>query len=921
MRPIKLKMSGFGPYAGTVELDFDQLGTNGLYLITGDTGAGKTTIFDAITYALYGEASGSNRDSSMMRSKYASIDTPTEVELTFVNGNNTYYIKRNPEYERRKDRGEGTTVEKKDATLTLPNDNIITGDKNVTAKVKEIIGVDRKQFSQIVMIAQGDFLKVLLAETKERQAIFRELFKTEKYERLEEELKKNSINLKHQLDEINRSIKQYISGIQCDRDNTLILEVEKAKNNQLLTTESLELIETLISQDTELYAALIDEHKRIESELNAINLKIKDVTEYNVALSHHKEAVERKEQILLCLKEKDNVLKQSKECSPVIEQNKKQITEIKMQFPEYEHLQVTEDEISFLNRQIENDKKMIGEQKVLFENLKEEIVKLKDEQGKIENAGEKLAKVKGDYKAVEDEKKIAQKLLEEMQRLIALGKQLENAQGIYMNAQKEAQNAQKVYDDMNRAFLNAQAGILAEALEEGMSCPVCGSTSHPLKAVKSTEAPTEEELKEYKKIVDVKYDNAQEKSKTAGALKATKDEVMAHISKQLNEVIDEQSLENRIERMDAEIEAYTDKLSRMDEEIKKLELDQARKLQLAELIPNKENRIKATEQSCNECTANIQKNESLVEEKRKQQISIRGKLKYPTKSEAQVCVQALETEVKKLEENIQKANDDFNKTKSDLDTLEGQIKQLEKQIANKPNEDLCVLQSKAEEYKSAKTMKEEAKEAVNARVLANKRIVEAVNNQKDELIAIETKYIWVDSLSKTANGDITGKDKTRLETYIQMAYFDRIIHKANIRFMVMSGGQYELKRVSGVSNISKDHSLDLEVIDHYNGSTRSVKTLSGGESFKASLSLALGLSDEIQSNAGGIILETMFVDEGFGSLDEESLQQAMRALNSLAESNRLVGIISHVNELKDRIDKQIIVTKNNVGGSEARIVV
>ena len=396
---------------------------------------------------------------------------------------------------------------------------------------------------------------------------------------------------------------------------------------------------------------------------------------------------------------------------------------------------------------------------------------------------------------------------------------------------------------------------------------------------------------------------------------------MAHISKQLNEVIDEQSLENRIQRTEGEIDAYTGKLSRMDAEIKELEQKQARKLQLAELIPDKENQLKETEQRSNECTANIQKNESLVEEKRKQQISIREKLKYPTKNEAQVSVQALETEVKKLEDNIQKANDDFNKTKSDLDTLEGQIKQLERQTANKPSEDLDALQSKAEEYKNAKVAKEAAKEAVNARVLANKRIMDAVNNQKDELIAIETKYIWVDSLSKTANGDITGKDKTRLETYIQMAYFDRIIHKANIRFMVMSGGQYELKRVSGVSNISRDHSLDLEVIDHYNGSTRSVKTLSGGESFKASLSLALGLSDEIQSNAGGIMLETMFVDEGFGSLDEESLQQAMRALNSLAESNRLVGIISHVNELKDRIDKQIIVTKNNVGGSEARIVV
>lgn len=337
MRPVKLKISGFGPYAGTVELDFDKLGTGGLYLITGDTGAGKTTIFDAITFALYGAASGDNREASMMRSKYAPISVPTEVELTFVNGDKQYYIKRNPEYEREKTRGEGTTIQKQYAELELPDGKVVTGYPQVTKKVKEIIGVDRVQFSQIVMIAQGDFLKVLLADTKQRQTIFRELFKTENYQKLEEVLKKEAIHLKKQQDEIKRSINQYINGIQCDENNLLILEVEKAKQpNGMLTSDVLELVKKLVEQDEQGYAKLDDEQKYIESELEKVNLNIKTVEDYKKAVVIYQQALDRKENLTKELAEKGQRVEQEK--ANVLNRDKKaeEAATIKSQFSQYD---------------------------------------------------------------------------------------------------------------------------------------------------------------------------------------------------------------------------------------------------------------------------------------------------------------------------------------------------------------------------------------------------------------------------------------------------------------------------------------------------------------------------------------------------------------------------------------------------------
>ena len=296
-------------------------------------------------------------------------------------------------------------------------------------------------------------------------------------------------------------------------------------------------------------------------------------------------------------------------------------------------------------------------------------------------------------------------------------------------------------------------------------------------------------------------------------------------------------------------------------------------------------------------------------------------MKFKSKKEAEETVKHLKNGIQLHKNALEKVETEYADLEKELAGLKGKIDQLKKQLESKEDIDTEKLLEEKNALTEKKTELTEKSETISTRIYTNNRAKENISKKATELTTIEEKWTWVKALSNTANGNISGKEKIMLETYIQATFFDRIIDRANTRLMVMSGGQYELIRRQEASNYRSQSGLELDVKDHYNGSIRNVKTLSGGESFKASLSLALGLSDEIQSNAGGIKLDTMFVDEGFGSLDEESLQQAIKALADLSEGNRLVGIISHVAELKERIDKQVIVTKEKTGGSKVTIVI
>ncbi len=922
MRPLKLRMTAFESYLNTTEIDFQQFGKNGIYIIAGKTGSGKTTIFDAITYALYGEPSGDSREVSMLRTKNATPDMKTEVVLEFANGKDVYRVERSPKYKRFKDKGVGTTDEERKANLYLPDGSVVSGYDNVTKRIQSILGVDRKQFSQIVMIAQGDFKKVLFASTAERQAIFREVFKTINYVKLEDAIKKDAINLKKQLDKIKDSITQFIGDIECHEDDVLISQVDKAKAGSLLAEDTLELIEQLIGQDEEAITNLKSKEKSLEEQDKIINITLTKLNDYNKAKTNYETCLKNKEQYQdnLIKAEEDLKLKQAK--NSVSDEKKSQIAEIKLKLPDYEKLQTIVNDISGIKKQISEDKVTFDMQKDLLEKTGEKLANFKIELQQIEDVGEKLEKGQNDYKGLVDKKASAEEILSQLSRISDLVCQLKEAQDSYEAAKAEAKEATKLHELKRDAFLAAQAGIMAEKLEEGMPCPVCGSTHHEKKAEKSTDAPTEEELKSLEKDANMKKSVEEEKSKLSGQISVIIKEIKDNVSKQLSQGIDENNLQPEIDGIKTNIKNYSESITELEGTIKGLKETLKRKQQLVELIPTTEKSLRDIEQKCNVLQADIQSREVMLKEKEGQRQIIQDNLRYQTMDEAKNQLVTLEREVSKIQKDIETAIDIRDKAKSNIDTLDGQIRQLEEQLKEKPVVDDVELKKQQKECEVERLNIRKTMDEIQNRIHSNVKARDGITRKGDELAQVESKFIWLDSLSKTANGEITGKDKTKFETFIQMTYFDRILRRANYHLYKISGGQYELKRTAEASKNNGDHGLDLEVVDHHHdGTTRDVKSFSNGETFMASLSLALGLSDEVQSSAGGIMLETMFIDEGFGALDEEVLEKAMDAFKSLAEGNRLVGIISHVNELKQEIPNQIRITKNKLHGSSVEIVV
>jgi exonuclease SbcC len=456
---------------------------------------------------------------------------------------------------------------------------------------------------------------------------------------------------------------------------------------------------------------------------------------------------------------------------------------------------------------------------------------------------------------------------------------------------------------------------------DGEKCPVCGSVNHPSPAVLTERAPTEAELNKAKDLYEKAQQYVSRLSADAGTLKGTANAKLEEIKKQSNELIgtfESKTIKSEIENA---LKELRDNLLELNKKLAKENENISRKTNLEKFIPEKEKESKDIADKINNLGITVSAIETEIKNIREQSGRLSEILEFDSKDKAVTAINALETRKIIMQKALENAQKSYSDCKSTVDELIGKITALLNQLKNTELIDTSVIKQEKISVESKKSKVALAITEVTGRIKSNSSVLGNIIKQSGNLTEVEAKWTWVKSLSNTANGNISGKEKIKLETYIQMTFFDRIIAKANTRFMVMSGGQYELKRRIEAENKQIQSGLELDVIDHYNGTERSVKTLSGGESFKASLSLALGLSDEIQSSAGGIQLDTMFVDEGFGSLDEESLQQAIRALAGLTEGNRLVGIISHVAELKEKIDKQIIVTKDKSGGSFVRVIV
>lgn len=921
MRPIKLVMSAFGPYAGRTEVDFEKLGTNGLYLITGDTGAGKTTIFDAIAYALYGEASGDLRDPSMLRSKYAELETPTEVELVFAYDGKEYTVKRNPEYERKAKKGDGVTVQKAEAELTYPDGRVITKIKDVNTAIVEIMGVDRNQFSQIAMIAQGDFRKLLVADTKERQEIFRKIFKTDYYRILQDKIKSEYSAVRNEYEAAQSSVKQYISDIQCDENDVLNIEATKARNGEMIVEDVVDLISKILENDKKSESVTAEKISKIEKAIEEATAVLAKAEELKKAETELAISEKTHQQMLNDFEEIKKTLEAEKAKKPEQENISKQIAVIEAELPKYDELDAKKSESKKLKNQLQTCNKTLESYVKAQKEIVAEIEKMKSEQKSLENAGANREKLLREKEQAENRKAALENLVKKLSAFDSLTERYEQAKKAYLAATDKAESAKNLYEMNYRAFLNEQAGILAEDLTEGVPCPVCGSTNHPCLAEKSVTAPTEADVNESKSTYDKARKYAEELSRTAGEIKGQVDSQTEELQKLISDLLN--SCESGAAQSTAKniIAEITVNLKAISEKISVEEKNAKRKSELDEMIPKAEERIRKAEEVIAECRQNISALTASCTEIEKQCKSLAETLKFEGKADAVSKKKALENTLSAMQTALEKAEKKYSEAEKEIVGLDAKIKQLKKQLSESEAIDV----EAAEEEKSAlaeeKISLTAVQRKIGIRIDSNTKCLDNINRKSDELSEIEKRKISLNALNNTANGNISGKEKIMLETYIQMTYFDRIIARANTRFMKMSGGQYELKRSETADNNRSQSGLDLSVIDHYNGTERSVKTLSGGESFKASLSLALGLSDEIQSSAGGIKLDTMFVDEGFGSLDPESLSQAFRALADLSDGNRLVGIISHVADLKEKIDKQVIITKEKAGGSKIEISV
>lgn len=1025
MKPLKLVMSAFGPYAGRTEVDFTKLGNHGLYLITGDTGAGKTTIFDAIAFALYGEASGEVRETGMFRSKYADEDMPTFVELTFSYREHIYVVKRNPEYLRPKGRGTGMTLQKSDAELTFPDGRQpVTKTRDVTRAVEELIGLDYRQFTQIAMIAQGDFQKLLLAGTAERGEIFRRIFHTGLYQEVQNRLKDAAKARRDAYDEMRRSVSQYLSGAACGRNPELEQEFEELRKAKFegKVGRGLELLEMMLEREHENLRELDGQITTLETDIQREDQLLGRIRQNQ----RMKAELERSRTGLLETQPRMELAKaaweQAKQDAGVCAELAEQIRAGLENLGRYQTLeqdrrkqeqkradiaaaeQAQKDSSArrealtgeIADRRLRLDTfRAVGEERERLVHQKEELERRKS--GLQQMTAELNAVVKRLDQLQKWERK---QQLEELMKQIQKGKQereqLKQIQADYRKACGKRDRLRREYEELEQMFLNAQAGILAKELTEGTPCPVCGAVHHPALAPFPETAPGKEDVDTAKKEAETAEIDTRQLSMDAGYLQEQlkqDDAAVLELGRKaaagserwpesLQSADGWKELETAVE---AELNLLAPALAAFaGEPGQSSDLLEGRKQILVQRLKTEVEASGAKqepghaqimlEQSEQAQAAGAQKSlkqqlgdvwTALVKQLESVQAALEeNREKLTKKTELEAEIPKMEQETGRLDQAISQAAIRLARLYSEQEQLAGAIRQQEELLGERPRE---VLEQQVSEWKQKKTALEQAeqetleayqklssqvtglKSAVSmlesqiqddgtwseeeiaarkdklssqkteitrqrnelfAAYRKNHGICEAVRGRQEEMAVVEQEYAWVKSLSDTANGVLSGKRKIELETYIQMSYFDRIIRRANLRLMTMSGGQYELKRQEDGENRKEKAGLELSVIDHFNGTERSVKTLSGGESFQASLSLALGLSDEIQSYAGGIRLDTMFVDEGFGSLDEEALNQAVNALGGLAEGKRMVGIISHVAELKDRIENRIVVTKN-----------
>ena len=932
MRPLRLTLSAFGPYAAETTLDLEKLGKGGLYLITGDTGAGKTTLFDAITYARYDHSSSGIREGSMLRCKYADDKIPTFVELEFEVHGVRYTVRRNPEYQRPKTRGEGMTTEKADATLTYPDDRPpVTKAKDVTAAVQEIIGLDYNQFSQIVLIAQGQFTKLLNASTEERSRIFRKLFRTQRYAQLQERLQAEAAALNQQRTAQNAKLDSLLGGLQFGPEDP-DAEALRALCAQTVPETALALLDALTTRQ----AAALEE---ASTTLQATEAQLDKVQQQLGAAAQAQRLAQQLAARQAELAAAKPALDAARAEADRHAGDAAQLDALTAQVTQAQSALVAYDALDTLCRQRTEARDaaqlaaaQAHKRRTQLDNLNAALAAAETELSALADADTRLLALQNRSAQLTQRGEALAKLEQRLADCQRQAKATHKAQESYRAAAAAQDEARARQNTLERAFLDAQAGLLAESLVEGAPCPVCGSTHHPARALLPHTAPTQAQLETARQAAAAADRQAQNASAAAQSALAAANEAKTSLRRDAETLLPERftAPEGTVPLTFAlmtnvlaeETAALQTEQADCTAQCRQADADCRRKAQLEADRQAKTRQRPALEQAAAEADRSAAAQNASADALESQIAERRAALPYPRRADAQAALDKLEADRRTLRTGMDTAQRKLKQAEQSVAAAEAAVEALtaqqtaaQKELPARSAEELTAQQT---ELTAAREALHSREKQLSAQLLPNRKTAAQYRAAAEARQALESRWQWVSALAATAGGTLTSKQKIRLEAYIQMNYLDRILRYANTRLMQMTAGQYELERI-GAENQRSQSGLDLGVIDHYNGTRRSVKTLSGGESFKASLALALGLSDEVQSSAGGIRLDTLFLDEGFGSLDEESLELAIRVLSGLTEGDRLVGIISHVGALKDRIDRQVVVHKARTGGSTVEL--
>ena len=930
MRPLKLSFESFNSYANKTSIDFEDFNSNGIFLITGPTGSGKTTIFDAIKYALYGVASGEDRKNISNFSDFANLESPSTVIFEFLQRGVKYRIERISSYQvPKKDKNLETDKKTLTQKTTVNFYQLIDGEEKLLAsnatkvneEVQNLLGIDKNQFSQIIMIAQGDFSKILTAKGSDRETLLRNIFNTEIYQQLQERLKTNTSQLEKE-HEINlATAKNALQEINLN-DQEQSDKVLEYLNNEKTILSHLDEIHTFIEEQN---SALNKEVHSLDSKTIKLSNK-KDALTQNLALVQSNQKI--KDQISACIEyldlhkpildQKKSAYDQAKKNEVEIEKLRSDITKLEEKIVRYDsaskQVESIELEISKLDSQLLEHKRQIGlldkksaETQTLQNELKEKKQRLEENSNKLTEIERLISEIEQTVKRKENADVYSEKLDEEQIALEELS--------IKYNQSEEA------YQSAEQKFNAAQAGILASKLIEGSPCPVCGSIHHPRIASLSNNVPSETEIKKLKDTMESIRQKKQKQSEAAATSKTKFDfennefkQSFTHVLSAVHLIDEFKNVDSFEELMHAN-EILIQQKSAIESQNKEKEILESRINQTDIDLKNIDENKTETNNSIQELTNHLnRRNGELSLIKNSGDLIDIDKIKiFHENAVARLGI--LSNQLAQSKEEFDKELAEFNRKKDFCQGLKSQL-----------NNTLCIDPSNLkDQIQEIVTEQQEIRNKVteiNHMISINESPLNTIKRIYHDAIATEKKY----NTTKTLYDFVSGKSSNSesgcisLENYVQRTYLQRVVEEANNRLAIMTDSQFVLK-TKGDKKFKKNEYLDLEVTDLYTGKDRDVKSLSGGEKFMTSLALALGFSDVIQQDAGGIQLDSMFIDEGFGTLDSETLEQALRLLDQLStNSNTLVGIISHVEELKNRIPQQIVVSKD-LNGSSLEVVI